>query len=300
MATQQNVFRTGRSSLVAGLGGFFGRLGDLSRGWFSGQHAVTRQVMVAAILVVALLAFELFNYDTTEFALESLLGSVSFAGLRWATVLAIAFCGIDFAGLARLITPQRDKQGGPADRSFKPTWLLLGAWLLGGGMNAIMTWWAVSLALMNHSLGNEVLTREQLLRMVPVFVAVLVWVTRILIISSFVMTADQATIRVSRRRASQRRAARPAPARAPVRSAPSPAPSRPAAVPASQPVAAATRPGTTVAPAPTTRGPMIPPAPARPNGVPQRPTVPRPPRGSRPNTVPVALRAKSGGRRNLA
>jgi hypothetical protein len=61
----------------------------------------------------------------------------------------------------------------------------MGAWLLGATMNAIMTWWAVNLTLLNHDLGNEVLSREELLRFVPLFVAVLVWLTRILFISAF-------------------------------------------------------------------------------------------------------------------
>ena len=46
-------------------------------------------------------AFEIFNFDTTEFALQSY-WEASFLGLQWATILAIAFCAIDFAGLARI------------------------------------------------------------------------------------------------------------------------------------------------------------------------------------------------------
>ncbi|MCA9976736.1 MAG: hypothetical protein KC413_13330, partial [Anaerolineales bacterium] len=56
--------------------------------------------------------------------------------------------------------------------------------------NAIMTWWAVSLTLLNHDFGNEVLSREQLLRSVPIFVAVLVWLTRILFIGAFTVAGD--------------------------------------------------------------------------------------------------------------
>ncbi|MCB9006283.1 MAG: hypothetical protein H6656_02705 [Ardenticatenaceae bacterium] len=43
----------------------------------------------------------------------------------------------------------------------------MGAWLLGATMNAVMTWWAISLTLLTHDFGNEVLSREQLLRWVP-------------------------------------------------------------------------------------------------------------------------------------
>ncbi|HUM71976.1 MAG TPA: hypothetical protein PLK31_24370, partial [Chloroflexota bacterium] len=126
---------------------------------------VSRKLIAGIILLVALIAFELFNFDTTRYALDNLLGEVSFAGLRWATILAVAFCAIDFAGLARLFTPERGRQ--------EPTavWYLMGAWLIAATMNAMMTWWAVSVTLLSHDFGNEVLSREQLLRWVPFFVA---------------------------------------------------------------------------------------------------------------------------------
>ncbi len=149
------------------------------------QVAIPRSAMVGVILVVALIAFEMFNFDTTQYALRSLLGQVSFGTLQWATILAIAFCAIDFAGLSRLFTPERG-----ADEP-KEVWYLMGAWLLGATMNAIMTWWAVSLTLLNHPLGNEVLTRDQLLTAVPIFVAVLVWLTRILFIGSLTVAGER-------------------------------------------------------------------------------------------------------------
>lgn len=144
-----------------------------------------RHFLLGLILIFALLAFEMFNFDTTRYALESLLGDVRFAGLAWATILAVAFCAIDFAGLARLFTPERGKD------EPKEIWYLTGAWLLGATMNAVMTWWAVSTVLLNHELGNEVLSREQLLRVVPVFVAVLVWLTRILFIGAVTMAGER-------------------------------------------------------------------------------------------------------------
>ncbi|NIQ11538.1 MAG: hypothetical protein GWO23_18600, partial [Gammaproteobacteria bacterium] len=106
-----------------------------------------RQTIIGLILVVALLAFEIFNFDTTQYALRDLLGDVRFVGLGWATILAIAFCAIDFAGLAHLFTPERGAQ------EPKEVWYLTGAWLLGATMNALMTWWAVSLTLLNHQFG---------------------------------------------------------------------------------------------------------------------------------------------------
>ena len=148
------------------------------------RWAMPRKVIIGAILVVALVAFEIFNFDTTRYALQSLLGEVNFMGLKWAMVLAIAFCAIDFAGLARIFTPE---QGHNEPRA---VWYLTGAWLLGATMNAMMTWWAVNLTLLSHDLGNEILGREELLRYVPLFVAVLVWLTRILFIGAFSIAGD--------------------------------------------------------------------------------------------------------------
>jgi hypothetical protein len=134
----------------------------------------------------ALLSFEAFNYGTTEFALTDLLGDLQFAGMRWATILALAFCGMDFAGIARLFTPQRGRQE-PIE-----IWYLLGAWFLAATMNAMLTWWAVSLALINHQgLGNEIVGREALLSGVPIFVSVLVWLIRVLIIGSFTLAGER-------------------------------------------------------------------------------------------------------------
>lgn len=92
---------------------------------------IRRGLIFGMLIIAALLAFEAFNYSTTEFALTDLLGNMKFASIRWATILAIAFCGIDFAGIARLFTPE---QG--AD---EPTevWYLFGAWLLAATMNAM-------------------------------------------------------------------------------------------------------------------------------------------------------------------
>lgn len=139
-----------------------------------------------AIIIGALIAFEIFNFSTTEFALNDLLGSLSFMSVRWATILAIAFCGIDFAGIARLFTPEEG-----AD---EPTevWYLFGAWLLAATMNAMLTWWGVSIALLNHqSLGNAVIARDMLLRAVPIFVAVMVWLIRVLIIGTFSVAGER-------------------------------------------------------------------------------------------------------------
>ncbi|HFC09815.1 MAG TPA: hypothetical protein ENJ54_08225 [Chloroflexi bacterium] len=143
------------------------------------QFPLRRGQMFGLLILTALVFFEVFNFSTTEFALHDLLGEMRFAGLHWATILAIAFCGIDFAGIARLFTPEE------ADAPTMEVWYLFGAWLLAATMNAMLTWWGVSIAILSHSsAGREVLGQQTLLKAVPVFVAVLVWLVRVLIIGT--------------------------------------------------------------------------------------------------------------------
>jgi hypothetical protein len=139
------------------------------------------------IIIGALLAFEIFNYSTTQFALADVLGTLKFAGIPWATILALAFCGIDFAGIARLFTPEQGRDE-PAE-----VWYLFGAWLLAAAMNATLTWWGVSVAIVNHTslAGGVVMTNTTLTKVVPVFVAIMVWLIRVLIIGSFSLAGER-------------------------------------------------------------------------------------------------------------
>lgn len=152
------------------------------------KPGLSRGALFGGILMVALLAFEVFNYSTTEFALSDLLGKdLTFLGVRWATILSIAFCGIDFAGIARLFTPEQDASQEPAE-----IWYLFGAWLLAAAMNATLTWWGVAVAINGHTaLGSAIIGRETLIKVVPVFVAVMVWLIRLLIIGTFSMAGDR-------------------------------------------------------------------------------------------------------------
>lgn len=146
-----------------------------------------RGLIFGGILLLALFAFEIFNYSTTEFALTDMLGAnLRFLGLRWATILSLAFCGIDFAGIARLFTPQLGNDE-PAQ-----TWYLFAAWLLAAVMNATLTWWGVAIAVRSHQeLSSLVIGQSTLTRIVPVFVALMVWLIRVLIIGTFSMAGDR-------------------------------------------------------------------------------------------------------------
>lgn len=150
------------------------------------EFSIHRGMVFGVIIITALLAFELFNYGTTDYALTDLLGNLTFLGIRWATILAIAFCGIDFAGIGRLFTPEEN-----TSFPHHETWYLFGAWLLAATMNAMLTWWGVSLAILHHqTLSSAVVDRGTILRVTPIFIAVLVWLIRILIIGTFTSAGD--------------------------------------------------------------------------------------------------------------
>ncbi|HZW04100.1 MAG TPA: hypothetical protein VFF68_09250 [Anaerolineaceae bacterium] len=143
-------------------------------------------LVFGAITLTALLAFEIFNFSTTDFALKDLLGDLAFAGMPWATILAVAFCAIDFAGIARLFRPQT------AGDEPKEAWYLFGAWFLAATMNAILNWWGIAMAIAGHALqSTTVIDPAMLTTVVPVFVALMVWVIRILVIGSLTMAAEQ-------------------------------------------------------------------------------------------------------------
>ena len=176
------------------------------------QSGIRPGLVVAFIIAVALIFFEMFNYSTTDFALRDLLGDLRFFGIRWSVMLSIAFCAIDFAGVARLFTPE-DSSDEP-----KEVWFLFGAWLLAATMNAALTWWGVSMAIANHYVeGSAVVDAATIQTVVPLFVAIMVWTIRILLIGTISVAGDKflwghtsSRSQASRRGSSSQRAARPA------------------------------------------------------------------------------------------
>jgi hypothetical protein len=147
-----------------------------------------RGAAVLGLIVGATVLFEAFNYSTTEHALGGVMGGLRFLGVSWSTILALAFCVIDFAGIARLFSPE--------DRAADGQWegiYLLAAWLLAGMINAATTWWAMTVALLAQpSLGNELVSRQDLILYVPILVAGAVWLIRILLIGMLTMSGGNA------------------------------------------------------------------------------------------------------------
>jgi len=160
-------------------------------------HSVkpSRGFLFGILIMAALVAFEIFNYSTTDFALTDLLGDLRFAGLRWATILAMPFV-VSILLDCPFVHPEKGA-GEP-----KEVWYLFGAWLLAATMNAILTWWGVAIAILGHeSLGGSVVSRETMIKIVPVFVAIMVWVIRVLIIGSFSVNGSRLFSQASPRQA---------------------------------------------------------------------------------------------------
>ena len=157
--------------------------------WYKLTHNLkfNRGAAWGVMIIGALLSFEIFNFSTTQFALHDMLGDLTFIGLRWSTVLAIAFCGIDFAGIARIFTPEQGRD--------EPTevYYLFGAWVLAAGFNATLTWWGVAVAINNNPnlQGSAVMSAETLTKAVPIFIAAMVWLIRLLIIGTFSLAGDR-------------------------------------------------------------------------------------------------------------
>jgi len=131
------------------------------------------------VIVLALAAFEVFNFSVTHFALRDMLGDYGTGMLTWPLILALAFCAMDIAGIASILSASDDagRQG----------WYLLGAWVLAAAMNAGLTWWGISVAIYNQP-AHDVLLVDPIayVTIVPVLVAVMVWVMRVLIVGSLV------------------------------------------------------------------------------------------------------------------
>jgi len=157
--------------------------------WYKFTHdrKFNRGAAWGVMIIGALLSFEVFNFSTTQFALHDMLGDLKFAGMRWATILAIAFCGIDFAGIARIFTPEQGRDE-PAE-----VYYLFGAWILAAGFNATLTWWGVAVAISNNAnlQNSAVMSAETLTKVVPIFIAAMVWLVRLLIIGTFSLAGDR-------------------------------------------------------------------------------------------------------------
>lgn len=154
----------------------------------------------AALILGALLAFEVFNYESTRYGLDVLFGSTRVAifslSTPMAAVLAIAACGIDFAGIARVFTPERGRD--------EPiwVWILTAGWLLSAMINAALTWWTVLLLVSRFgNLENPIIPVVTMIRAVPIVIAIFVLLTRLSIIGALSIAGEDFFRNIHRPRA---------------------------------------------------------------------------------------------------
>jgi hypothetical protein len=139
----------------------------------------SRHIVAILSILAALAAFEIFNFSTTSFALRTLFGNLTAIGMNWASLFAIAICCMDIAGIICLFLPTAD----PTRPKRDPR--LFGAWLLAAGLNTWLTWRGISLAIaIRQAQIGWVVDVEILTRTLPIFMAFLIWLIRVLIIGS--------------------------------------------------------------------------------------------------------------------
>lgn len=137
-------------------------------------------LVVGLMMAGGWLALEWFNYSASQYALTALFGNLATDGMTWAVLLALGLWLVDLSGLLYLSIPhEREKPG---------FWYVLVAWLLASGANAMLKWWAVTLALMASPLTRPEAPRTALVNMllpyIPTATAFLVWTGRVLLVST--------------------------------------------------------------------------------------------------------------------
>jgi len=145
-----------------------------------------KKTIVALMLMVAMVGFELFNFATTEAALDYFLGGAMMFGVTWAMLIAIPACLVDFAGLSRIFTPQKGKE--------EPigVYLTYGGWFVAAILNAGLTWFGVlSIMVTIPGLGNEVVSRDTLLSWVPIGIATFVFLIRVSLIGALNVAGEK-------------------------------------------------------------------------------------------------------------
>ncbi|WP_376790880.1 hypothetical protein [Thermoflexus sp.] len=137
-------------------------------------------LIVGLMMTGGWLTLEWFNYSASQYAMTTLFGDLMADGMTWGTLLALGLWLVDLSGLIYLSIPnEREKPG---------FWYVLVAWLLASGANALLKWWAVTLALMASPLAQPATPRaafiHTLMPYIPTATAFLVWTGRVLLIST--------------------------------------------------------------------------------------------------------------------
>jgi hypothetical protein len=99
-------------------------------------------------------------------------------------------------------------------------------------MNAILTWWGVAVAVRSHQeLATSFIGQNTLIKVVPVFVALMVWLIRVLIIGTISMAGGRLFSMVEGKSLMPRNSLHPQASLQPTRASNLPLPNRPAPAP---------------------------------------------------------------------
>lgn len=131
------------------------------------------------ILLVALLMLEYVNFEMNKVAFDLL-----FMG-QMSAPFALAFAGADFAGVARLFTPEVGRE------ERKEIKWLFGLWICVAIFNAGLTWFAVVNTMVGKTFGNDVITQEVYLVWAPVVVATVLLLVRVMLVGTLTAFGDR-------------------------------------------------------------------------------------------------------------
>lgn len=147
----------------------------------------------STLLILSWMAFELFNYVSTEAVIHTWIGSVlidlGFLSISWSTLMAVAFCATDLGGLAAIFTPETGK-----DESIEVK-ILFVIWMFTSLFNAVLTWLGILNQMQTQPFGgNMALSREMILTVFPFMLAAFLYAVRITLIMTIVKMIDGKTV----------------------------------------------------------------------------------------------------------
>jgi hypothetical protein len=122
--------------------------------------------------IVFTISFIVFTYINITRALTYFLGEPRFLGIKWAVILAITFLIFEFAGSARLFSP--DENESPSEKRY-----LLGTWILATAFVNLLVWWNLASV---FSIPNSIVyfnISNTLSNLVPAIITFLAWVIKL-------------------------------------------------------------------------------------------------------------------------
>ena len=131
-----------------------------------------RRSLIHSLLVIGNISFMVFTYATVAYALHDVFGDLRFWGIRWASILTFNFSGIEYAGLARLLTP--DSEDPPSETKY-----LLMAWILVTIFNSLLIWWTIHIGFTDPQNPYYADIPSVSPNIVAIIIVLLVWIIKI-------------------------------------------------------------------------------------------------------------------------